>query len=170
MVDYGHPLRFGSFITPSAGTPSRTVDLAVVSEEAGLDLVTFQDHPYQPAFLDTWTLLSYVAARTSAVRLAPNVANLPLRQPAVIARSAASLDLLSEARQNHLRAIIDYNRAQFRLFVALGSPPPLERPETGPLPPAPIAAPPLPLPPVTAAPPPPAPATAAASTGTRPPL
>jgi outer membrane protein TolC len=59
-----------------------------------------------------------------------------------------SLDLLSEARQNHLRAIIDYNRAQFRLFVALGSPPPLERPETGPLPPAPVADPPLPLPPV----------------------
>jgi outer membrane protein TolC len=64
-----------------------------------------------------------------------------------------SLDLLAEARQNHLRAIIDYNLAQFRLFVALGSPPPLERPEFGPLPPAPIAAPPLPLSPVTSAPP-----------------
>jgi outer membrane protein TolC len=61
-----------------------------------------------------------------------------------------SLDLLSEARQSHLRAIIDYNRAQFRLFVALGSPPPLERPETRPLPPAPVAEPPLPLPPVAA--------------------
>jgi len=71
-----------------------------------------------------------------------------------------SIDLLSEARQSHLRAIIDYNRAQFRLFVALGSPPPLERPECGPLPPAPIAAPPLPLPPVTSASPP-APAVAA---------
>jgi outer membrane protein TolC len=59
-----------------------------------------------------------------------------------------SLDLLSEARQNHLRAIIDYNRAQFRLFVALGSPPPLQGPDLGPLPPAPIAPPPLPLPPV----------------------
>jgi alkanesulfonate monooxygenase SsuD/methylene tetrahydromethanopterin reductase-like flavin-dependent oxidoreductase (luciferase family) len=60
--------------------------------------VTFQDHPYQPAFLDTWTLLSYVAARTSRVRLAPNVVNLPLRPPAVLARSAASLDLLSGGR------------------------------------------------------------------------
>jgi outer membrane protein TolC len=63
-----------------------------------------------------------------------------------------SLDLLADARQKHLRAIIDYNRAQFRLFVALGSPPPLERPDCGPLPPAPIAAPPLPLPPVVSAP------------------
>ncbi len=60
-----------------------------------------------------------------------------------------SLDLLAEARQHHLRAIINYDRAQFRLFVALGSPPPLERPETGPLPPAPIAPPPLPLPSVS---------------------
>ncbi len=61
---YGHPLQFGSFLTPANSDPARTVDLAVASEEAGLDLVTFQDHPYQPGFLDTWTLLSFVAART----------------------------------------------------------------------------------------------------------
>jgi hemerythrin-like domain-containing protein len=98
MTDYGHPLLFGSFITPAAADPERTVGLAVLSEQAGLDLVTFQDHPYQPAFLDTWTLLSYVAARTSRVRLAANVTNLPLRPPAVLARSVASLDLLSGGR------------------------------------------------------------------------
>src|ERR1700760_1533237 len=95
MTDYGHSLLFGSFITPAAGDPERTVELAVLSEQAGLDLVTFQDHPYQPAFLDTWTLLSYVAARTGRVRLAANVTNLPLRPPAVLARSLASLDRLS---------------------------------------------------------------------------
>lgn len=42
--------------------------------------------------------MSYVAARTSRVTLAPNVANLPLRQPAVLARSAASLDVLTGGR------------------------------------------------------------------------
>jgi Luciferase-like monooxygenase/Hemerythrin HHE cation binding domain len=98
MTGYGHPLLFGSFITPAASDPERTVELALRSEQAGLDLVTFQDHPYQPAFLDTWTLLSYVAARTSRVRLAANVTNLPLRPPAVLARSVASLDLLSGGR------------------------------------------------------------------------
>jgi len=98
MTDYGHSLLFGSFITPAAGDPERTVELAVLSEQAGLDLVTFQDHPYQPAFLDTWTLLSYVAARTGRVRLAANVTNLPLRPPAVLARSLASLDRLSGGR------------------------------------------------------------------------
>ncbi|MGN9778243.1 LLM class flavin-dependent oxidoreductase [Micromonospora sp. H33] len=98
MSDYGHPLTFGSFLTPGNADPARVVALAALSEQVGLDLVTFQDHPYQPAFLDTWTLLSFVAARTSTVRLSANVTNLPLRPPAVLARSVASLDLLSGGR------------------------------------------------------------------------
>jgi len=98
MTDYGHNLLFGTFITPVAQPPLHAVELAIVSEQAGLDLVTFQDHPYQPRFHDTWTLLSYVAARTTHIHVSGNVLNLPLRQPAVLARSAASLDLLSGGR------------------------------------------------------------------------
>jgi alkanesulfonate monooxygenase SsuD/methylene tetrahydromethanopterin reductase-like flavin-dependent oxidoreductase (luciferase family) len=98
MTDYGHDLLFGTFITPTAAQPERVVQLAQLTEQSGLDLVTIQDHPYQPRFLDTWTLLSVVAARTQSVRVAPNVANLPLRPPAVLARSVASLDLLSGGR------------------------------------------------------------------------
>lgn len=64
MSDYGHDLLFGANIIPSSRDPDAVVGLAQLAERAGLDLVTFQDHPYQPAFLDTWTLLSYVAART----------------------------------------------------------------------------------------------------------
>ncbi|MFG3708145.1 LLM class flavin-dependent oxidoreductase [Micromonospora sp. NPDC047670] len=98
MGDYGHPLTFGSFLTPGNADPERVVGFAVLAEQLGFDLVTFQDHPYQPAFLDTWTLMSFVAARTGTVRLAANVTNLPLRPPAVLARSVASLDLLSGGR------------------------------------------------------------------------
>ncbi|MGM7666209.1 LLM class flavin-dependent oxidoreductase [Microbacterium sp. A93] len=98
MTDYGHDPLFGVFITPTNQPVMHAVDLAVVAERAGLDLVTFQDHPYQPRFHDTWTLLSYVAARTERIRVSGNVLNLPLRQPAVLARSAASLDLLSGGR------------------------------------------------------------------------
>jgi hypothetical protein len=58
MTDYGHDLRFGSFITPQNERPEHPAELARLSERAGLDLVTFQDHPYQPAFLENWTLLS----------------------------------------------------------------------------------------------------------------
>jgi alkanesulfonate monooxygenase SsuD/methylene tetrahydromethanopterin reductase-like flavin-dependent oxidoreductase (luciferase family) len=98
MPDYGHDLRFGAFITPNARQADEVVSLAVRAEDQGLDLVTFQDHPYQPRFLDAWTLLSFVAARTSRIRLAANVLNLPLRPPAVLARAAASLDILSGGR------------------------------------------------------------------------
>src|ERR671914_2471722 len=97
MTDY-HALLFGSFLTPAAADLEHVVGLAQRCERLGLDLVTVQDHPYQPRFLDTWTLLSYIAARTHAVRLAANVTNLPLRPPAVLARSVASLDLLSGGR------------------------------------------------------------------------
>ena len=98
MPDYGHPLEFGTFITPGNDPPQNAVALAQLSEQLGYDLVTFQDHPYQPAFLDTWTLLSWVAAQTERVHVSANVLNLPMRPPAVMARAAASLDLLSGGR------------------------------------------------------------------------
>jgi len=98
MADYGHELVFGTFLTPQNAEPHAPVALAQLSERAGLDLVTFQDHPYQPAFLDTWTLLSYVAASTERIKISGNVINLPLRPPVLLARQAASLDLLSGGR------------------------------------------------------------------------
>jgi outer membrane protein TolC len=39
-----------------------------------------------------------------------------------------SLNLVADARVNLIRALLRYNQAQFRLFVALGSPPPLVNP------------------------------------------
>jgi alkanesulfonate monooxygenase SsuD/methylene tetrahydromethanopterin reductase-like flavin-dependent oxidoreductase (luciferase family) len=98
MPDYGHDLIFGTFITPQAAAADRVVALARLTDAVGLDLVTVQDHPYQPQFLEAWTLLSVIAASTQSVRVVPNVANLPLRPPAVLARAAASLDLLSNGR------------------------------------------------------------------------
>src|ERR1700733_8499503 len=99
MPDYGHPLRFATFISPANSPAHRPVELAQLSERLGFDFVTFQDHPYKSDFLDTWTLLSWVAARTERIGLSGNVLNLPLRQPpAVLARASASLDLLSGGR------------------------------------------------------------------------
>jgi alkanesulfonate monooxygenase SsuD/methylene tetrahydromethanopterin reductase-like flavin-dependent oxidoreductase (luciferase family) len=88
----------GVFVVPSAQDPERTVAQVLAAEEAGLDLVGIQDHPYQRRFLDTFSLLAYLAARTSRVRLATDVANLPLRPPAMIAKAAASIDVLSGGR------------------------------------------------------------------------
>jgi hypothetical protein len=98
MADLGHELVFGAFLPPEAGRAEEVLALARTVEDLGLDLLAFQDHPYQPGFLDTWTLLSFLAAQTSRVRLLPDVANVPLRPPAVLARSAAALDVLSGGR------------------------------------------------------------------------
>ena len=98
MTDYGQDLQFGTFLTPDASQPERVVELALLTETAGLDLATIQDHPYQAKFLDAWALISTIAARTSALRLTTNVTNLPLRPPFVLAKTVASLDLLSRGR------------------------------------------------------------------------
>jgi alkanesulfonate monooxygenase SsuD/methylene tetrahydromethanopterin reductase-like flavin-dependent oxidoreductase (luciferase family) len=89
---------FGISITPSWLEQPQVLRLAGVADEAGLDLIGIQDHPYQWRFYDTWTLIAYLAGRTSRVRFFPDVANLPLRPPAVLAKSAASLDVLAAGR------------------------------------------------------------------------
>lgn len=98
MTDYGHEIRLGIFPTPDAADPQQAVSLAVAADTSGIDVVSIQDHPYHKGQLDSWTLLSWIAARTTRVRVAQNVANLPLRPPVVLANSVATLDLLSGGR------------------------------------------------------------------------
>lgn len=97
-MDYGHELVFGTFLTPAVEDAERVIALAQLAEQVGLDLVTVQDHPYQPRLLDAWTLLSVIAARTQTISVSTNVANLPLRHPIVLARSVATLDRISGGR------------------------------------------------------------------------
>jgi alkanesulfonate monooxygenase SsuD/methylene tetrahydromethanopterin reductase-like flavin-dependent oxidoreductase (luciferase family) len=97
-VDYGHPIEFGLFLTPTAERATQILELAELAEALGLDLVAIQDHPYQRRFLDTWTLLSAIGGRTRSIRLAPDVACLPLRPPVMLAKSAASLDVITGGR------------------------------------------------------------------------
>jgi alkanesulfonate monooxygenase SsuD/methylene tetrahydromethanopterin reductase-like flavin-dependent oxidoreductase (luciferase family) len=98
MSDYDHPLRFGIFPPPRADSSQETLQMARVADEAGFDLIGIQDHPYQRRFLDTWTLMAFVLAHTTRVTVFPGVANLPLRPPRMMAKAAASLDLLSDGR------------------------------------------------------------------------
>ncbi|TMD32207.1 MAG: LLM class flavin-dependent oxidoreductase [Chloroflexi bacterium] len=97
-MDYGRPVQFGNFLIPDATRPLRPVEQAVRADALGIDLIGIQDHPYQWRFHDTWTLLTAIAMRTERVTVFPDVANLPLRPPAVLAKAAASLDLLSGGR------------------------------------------------------------------------
>ena len=93
------PILFGANVDPIWQPVDGPVRQARAAEELGLDLVTIQDHPYQSRFYDAWTLLTYLAAQTERVTLVPTVATLPLRPPAVLAKSAASLDLLTGGRE-----------------------------------------------------------------------
>jgi alkanesulfonate monooxygenase SsuD/methylene tetrahydromethanopterin reductase-like flavin-dependent oxidoreductase (luciferase family) len=96
VPDFGRELRFGYFLVPNAADP--VVSLAREVERRRFDYVAIQDHPYQRRYLDTWTLLSVIAGATSRLGLFPDVANVPLRPPAVLAKAAASLDVLSGGR------------------------------------------------------------------------
>ena len=98
MADYGRELEFGTSVEPLADPPEWAARIAVAADRAGLDLVGIQDHPYQRRFLDTWTLISTLVPVTERVRFFPDVANLPLRPPAMLAKAAASLDVLSGGR------------------------------------------------------------------------
>lgn len=69
-----------------------------LADELGLDLVGLQDHPYQRRFLDTFMLMPVLLAATEHISVFPDVANLPLRGAAMLAKSAASLDVMFPGR------------------------------------------------------------------------
>lgn len=91
-------LAFGISVTPYAATYPQILEQVRIAEASGLDLVGIQDHPYQRRFLDTFSLLADLLARTSRLRFFPDVANLPLRSPPMIAKAAASMDVMSGGR------------------------------------------------------------------------
>jgi alkanesulfonate monooxygenase SsuD/methylene tetrahydromethanopterin reductase-like flavin-dependent oxidoreductase (luciferase family) len=98
MGDNGRELEFGISADPTAAAIVGTRELVRRADAAGLDLVGIQDHPYVDRFLDTWTLMATVLAETERIRVFPDVANLPLRPPTMIAKAAASLDVVSGGR------------------------------------------------------------------------
>jgi alkanesulfonate monooxygenase SsuD/methylene tetrahydromethanopterin reductase-like flavin-dependent oxidoreductase (luciferase family) len=95
---YGRRLEFGLSIVPASADADLARSLARRADVLGLDLLGIQDHPYQWRFLETWTLMADLLARTERIRVFPDVTNLPLRGPAMIAKQAASVDVLSGGR------------------------------------------------------------------------
>ncbi|MDX6664490.1 MAG: hypothetical protein QOG68_696 [Solirubrobacteraceae bacterium] len=98
MAGGGAGIQFGISLVPATEHLGRLRELVRVADAAGLDLVGIQDHPYQARFLDTWSLIPTLLAETQSIRFFTDVANLPLRPPAVMAKAAASLDVLSGGR------------------------------------------------------------------------
>lgn len=98
MADYGHDLQFGFFLDPSTSDPARTLEIAHILDELGYDLIGIQDHPYQARHFDALALMGYILAQTERIRVFPDVTNLPLRPPVMLAKQAATLDQLSGGR------------------------------------------------------------------------
>lgn len=98
MSDYQQEIHFGANVDPTASDPGWPLRLSRAIEQLGLEYIGMQDHPYNPGFLDTWTLLASLLQATERVHIFPNVANLPLRPPVMLAKAAATLDVLSGGR------------------------------------------------------------------------
>jgi alkanesulfonate monooxygenase SsuD/methylene tetrahydromethanopterin reductase-like flavin-dependent oxidoreductase (luciferase family) len=76
----------------------RAIKVSRLADDYGADFVSVPDHPYLPGELETWTMLTMLAARTDRIGVVSNVTSLPLRQPAMLAKTATSLQILSGGR------------------------------------------------------------------------
>lgn len=92
-------LIFGVGVPASASPGDDPVGLARQAERLGYDFVSVADHPAgsDPSY-ETVTVLTWIAAQTSRIKLASRVLAVPFRRPAMAAKIAASLDLLSGGR------------------------------------------------------------------------
>ena len=87
---------FGLSIVPNNAEKAFT--LARTADELGLDIIGVQDHPYNGTFFDTWTLISSLAASTKKIRYFSDVSDLPMRPPAMLAKTTATLDIITKGR------------------------------------------------------------------------
>jgi alkanesulfonate monooxygenase SsuD/methylene tetrahydromethanopterin reductase-like flavin-dependent oxidoreductase (luciferase family) len=92
------PLRFGLSVVPYAADYESILEQVREAEEGGLELIGIQDHPYQRRYLDTYSLIANLLARTDRLRFFPDVTSLAMRDAPMIAKAAASMDVMSGGR------------------------------------------------------------------------
>jgi probable F420-dependent oxidoreductase len=92
-------LQFGVNVPTSAAPGADPIPAAQRAEELGFDFISSSDHPggTSPSN-ETWTMLCFIAANTSRIRIATRVLGVPYRKPAMVAKMAESLDRLSGGR------------------------------------------------------------------------
>lgn len=96
-MDRGHPLRLGLVLEADAASPTALREEARRAHERGLELLSVRDAPEEPG-LDAWTLLAWLAGEVPELTLLALGLDAEQRPPAVLARAAASLDLLAGGR------------------------------------------------------------------------
>ncbi|NUP62942.1 MAG: LLM class flavin-dependent oxidoreductase [Nonomuraea sp.] len=117
---------FGLGISTSAAPGADPVGDARAAEELGFDFVSASDHPCgsEPTY-ELWTMLTWVAAATSRIKVATRVLGVPYRPPAMVAKMAETLHRLSGGRLI-LGLGGGYSDEEFRAF-GLGVPTPREK-------------------------------------------
>lgn len=117
---------FGLSVSPSAAPGADPVRDAREAEELGFDFVSASDHPCgtDPTY-EVWTMLTWIAAATSRIRIATRVLGVPYRSPAMVAKMAETLHRLSGGRLI-LGLGGGYSDEEFRAF-GLGVPSPREK-------------------------------------------
>ncbi|WP_422748302.1 LLM class F420-dependent oxidoreductase [Mycobacterium sp. WMMD1722] len=110
---------------PELATGAGVAALATAAETAGFAGFGFTDHPAPSQrwldagghdALDPFVAMGFAAAHTSTLRLIPNIVVLPYRNPFVVAKAGATLDLLSGGRFT-LAVGVGYLKGE---FAALG--------------------------------------------------
>lgn len=90
---------FGVDVATSAASGADPVGQARRAESLGFDFVSSNDHPCGtvPTY-EVWTMLAWIAASTSTIKVATRVLGVPYRAPAMVAKMAESFDRLSGGR------------------------------------------------------------------------
>ena len=107
-------MRFGTFVPQGwkmdlVGIPvdrqwDRITETAATIEELGYDSIWVYDHfhthpvPSQESVFEAWTLMAALAATTNRVRLGQMCTCIPYRNPALLAKIAASVDAICKGR------------------------------------------------------------------------
>ena len=119
-----HPMHSHPY-NPELVTGTGIAAVAAAAEAAGFDGFGFTDHPAPTQrwlesgghdALDPFVAMGFAAAHTTTLRLIPNIVVLPYRNPFVVAKSGATLDLISDGRFT-LAVGVGYLK---REFAALG--------------------------------------------------
>jgi probable F420-dependent oxidoreductase len=121
---------FGINLGPCANPPTAAA-AALAAEAAGFESVWTGEHivlpdpqvppspvPADAPFIDTAVALAFIAAHTKTIRLGTGIIILPQRNPVVLAKELASLDVLSNGRLT-LGLGIGYLKPEFE---AIGAP------------------------------------------------
>ena len=92
MAKSTNAIRFG--INPRGMSYEKVVSVAKTAEEAGFEVISFSDRPPDPS-IEGWTFATAVAVQTKKIAVTHSTLNIPLRNPALLAKMASSLDVMT---------------------------------------------------------------------------